>query len=81
MTTPAPDPRCLAQGLLPSGHWKRCVAAAGHLEQRHLWLESFTVIDRAPILVIWFGVRNSEPLIINLPVDYTRAPEIIRKWL
>jgi hypothetical protein len=67
------DRRCSATAKLPSGQWKWCIRAVDHTEPRHLWLESFAVVGRPPILVVWAGPHNSEPMIVEL----TSVPHII----
>lgn len=64
------DHRCLAQALLPGGHWKRCIRDADHSEKRHVWLESFATVGRKPILVVWHSSRDSNPTVIEIPAPH-----------
>lgn len=46
----------------------RCIRERRHIEQdpRHVWLESFDVIGRIPVLVTWVGSMSTEPVISSV---------------
>jgi hypothetical protein len=65
---PAPDdPRCYAQALI-QGQWKRCIQSAGHLDRRHVWLESFDRVGGRPVVVTWTAPREVRPVVAEVSV-------------
>lgn len=57
--------RCMAQALLPGGHWKTCIRETDHKE-RHVWLESFGRSHGRPVIVVWSGTRSTSPLVAEV---------------